>query len=271
MLAALAAALLSAAGARADVLAGTETVAASGVSATLAWDAGDVSPRNTALTITRHGVVAFQRRVPRLCGDAGCDRDSSDSEDFQIVDLDRDGEPEVYARSIDNGRCCATLAVYSYDPASATYAEFAHTWGDGPVDLDRVDDHGPPEIIARDDRFDRLIAGSVRFTPPRVFHFERVAGVARLVDVTRRFRSVIRDDASVSKEYLHETHKGEDSVGFAAGLAISYVADEYLLGRGRVGVRELDRQIARGLLGKPRAARTFRRRLLRALTRNGYR
>ena len=209
--------------------------------------------------------------MPKLCGDDGCDRDSQDSDDFQVVDLDHDGEPEVYARSRDNGRCCVTLAVYSYDPASGTYTEFAHTWSDGPVDLASVDGRGPREIIARDDRFDAVIGGSFRFVPPRVFHFERDAGRARLVDVTRRFRSVIRSDASGSKSFLRDLKKGEDTVGFAAGLAVSYVADEYLLGRGRVGLRELDRQITRGVLGKPAKAQALRRRLLRALTRYGYR
>jgi hypothetical protein len=268
VLAALAATLVGAAAARADITTGTETVTAGGVTATLSWETGEFSPAHTALTITRDGVVAFQRRVPKLCGDDGCDRDSQDSDAFQVVDLDHDGEPEVYARSTDNGRCCVTLAVYSYDPASATYAEFAHSWSDGPVDLASVDGRGPREIIARDDRFDAVIGGSFRFVPPRVFHFERDAGVARLVDVTRRFRSVIRSDASGSKSFLRDL-KGEH--GFAAGLAVSYVADEYLLGRGRVGLREFDRQIARGVLGKPRRAQALRGRLLRALTRYGYR
>lgn len=269
VLAALAATLVGAATARADITTGTETATAGRVTATLSWETGEFSPAHTALTITRDGVVAFQRRVPKLCGDDGCDRDSQDSDDFQVVDLDHDGEPEVFARSRDNGRCCVTLAVYAYDPASGTYSEFTHTWGDGPVDLASVDGRGPREIIARDDRFDAVIGGPFRFVPPRVFHFQRDAGVARLVDVTRRFRSVIRSDASGSKLFLRDLKQDEHS--FAAGLAVSYVADEYLLGRGRVGLRELDRQIARGVLGTPRKAQALRGRLLRALTRFGYR
>jgi hypothetical protein len=271
ILAALAATLFPAAAARADVPAGTETVTAGDVTATLAWEAGEFSPAHTALTITRQGVVAFQRPVPRLCGDGGCEIDTQDSDDFQVVDLDHDGEAEVYAHSSDNGRCCATIAIYAYDPATGSYTEFGHTWSDGPVDLESVDGHGPREIVARDDRFDSVIHSSYRIVPPRVFHFERAGGVPRLVDVTRRFRSVIRSDASGSKSFLADIKKGDDLVGFSQGLAVSYVADEYLLGRGRVGVRELDHQIARGILGQPRAARSFRHRLLRALSRIGYR
>jgi hypothetical protein len=50
---------------------------------------------------------------------------------------------------------------------------------------------------------------------------------------------------------------GASLATLAAGAA-SNVADEYLLDRGRVGLRELDRQIARGLLGTPRRAKAFR-------------
>ena len=49
------------------------------------------------------------------------------------------------------------------------------------------------------------------------------------------------------------------------------MADEYLLGRGAVGLREFDRQSARGVLGSPRRARAFRTRLLARLRDYDYR
>jgi hypothetical protein len=271
VLPALAAALLPAAAARADVPAGTETITKDGLTATLSWDAGEFSPQHAALTITRDGAVAFQRRVPQVCGDEGCDRDPEDTDQFQFIDLDRDGERELFTRSENTGHCCVTIAVYFYDAASGTYSEFAHTWGDEQLYLENFDERGAPEIIASDDRFDALADSDPRFVPPRVFHFERVAGVPRLVDVTRSFPSIVRSDASFAKSFLHLIDKHDEAAGFARGLMASYVADEYLLGRGRVGVRELDRQIARGLLGGPRKAKTYRRRLLRLLSRYGYR
>jgi hypothetical protein len=54
------------------------------------------------------------------------------------------------------------------------------------------------------------------------------------------------------------------------GETIASVADEYVLGRGALAIKRLDRLIAQGRLGPPRSAATFRKRLSRALRRNGY-
>jgi hypothetical protein len=57
----------------------------------------------------------------------------------------------------------------------------------------------------------------------------------------------------------------------ARGWVAPYVADQLLLGRGSTGLRELDHQIRRRILGSPRSARSSRSRLLKRLHSWGYR
>ena len=44
-----------------------------------------------------------------------------------------------------------------------------------------------------------------------------------------------------------------------------------MLGHGSAGLREFDRQVKRGVLGSPKHAKRFRRRMLATLHRFGYR
>src|SRR4051795_204247 len=120
ILAGMAAAALVPAAARASgTNAGTETVTAGPVTATLAWDSGEDGPVNTRLAISRGGVVVFNRAIPKVCG-SDCEADLPDSDAFQLVDLDGDGQPEV-AFTAENGDCCdTTLGIYGFDPATGS-------------------------------------------------------------------------------------------------------------------------------------------------------
>lgn len=102
-----------------------------------------------------------------------------------------------------------------------------------------------------------------------VFDFRPAIGTyGQLVDVTRRHPALIRRNAAQARRRFRRLHRGDRDAG---GFVSAYVADQYLLGHGSAGVRALDRQIARGILGRARTARAFRRRLLTILHAYGYR
>lgn len=91
---------------------------------------------------------------------------------------------------------------------------------------------------------------------------------AKLADRTRTSLSVVRDEAELTKFLVDGLKKADVYAKLYVG---SYVADEFLLGRGPVGLRALDRAAKRGLLGKPASAKRFRKRLLRRLHQYEYR
>jgi hypothetical protein len=251
------AAALPVARAAGDVNSGTETAVDGPVSATISWDGGE-GPRNMRLAITRDGVVGLNRTIPLTCGEQ-CSRYSTDTEDFGVRDLDGDGEREVVLRVGSDEPCCYALGIFDYRP-DGTYREFSPVFASG-VRLEDLNRDGRPELISADSR----IAGG----PVQIFDYVRTDAEATLVDVTRRFPRPIREDAKFAK-LLFATGKRPD-VESARTYLSEYVADQYLLGRGAAGLKELDKQIERGILGKPRQAASFRRALLRRLERFGYR
>jgi hypothetical protein len=91
-------------------------------------------------------------------------------------------------------------------------------------------------------------------------------GGPALRNVTRRFPRLVRADARRVLRVIREARRGDDMRGFVA----AYVADQYLLRRGRAGLREVDRAARRGLLAET-SRTTYRRALLRFLRRHGYR
>lgn len=130
--------LLATAPARAsDFNAGTETVESGPVSATLSWDRGEFGPQNTTLTIARDGVVAFRRPIPRVCG-VDCQLEPGDADDFQLADLDGDGEQEVVVTASNQGHCCVTLGIYDFRAATGTYGELMRDLG-SPFRLEDAD------------------------------------------------------------------------------------------------------------------------------------
>jgi hypothetical protein len=254
----VAVAALPAARAAGDVNSGTETAVDGPVSAILSWDAGE-GPRNTRLAITRNGVVGLDRTIPRTCGEQ-CSRYSTDAEDFTVRDLDGDGENEVVLRVGLDEPCCYALGIFDYRPADGTYREFSPVFQSG-VRLEDLNRDGRPELISADAR----IAGG----PVQIFNYTRTDAGAKLDDVTRRFPPPIREDAKFAKR-VFAGGKGHEADSMRSYLS-EYLADEYLLGRGSAGLKELDKQIKRGIVGTPKQAANFKRTLLRRLERFGYR
>ncbi len=265
LLALAAAALLPIASAQADGFnAGTETAVSGTTTATLSWDHGELGPQNTTLTISRAGAVAFQRQIPEVCG-SDCSLSAADGSSFQVVDLDRDGEPEVLLQTDNSLDCCATMGIFDFRPATGTYGELTQASGSS-FQIEDADGDGHQEIVTTDARLKSLL-GTV-FLPVRVFKFERPGGVGRLRDATRSFKKLIREDAAEQKGVFKLLTHNDFSAPHVIG---AYVADEYLLGRGSVGLKEMDKQLARHVVGSPKASKRFRAKLLTLLHRNGYR
>ena len=110
-------------------------------------------------------------------------------------------------------------------------------------------------------------AGS--FHPPLVLDYDATAkGSFR--DVTRRFPALVRKNA---KDALHTLARARHGHFETLGVVSAYVADLYLLGRGREVHPYLVRARKRGDLrdATGRTPRTFERRLLAFLHKQGYR
>jgi hypothetical protein len=261
-----AAALVWAAPARAD---GSESANDGAVTATLAWGGDELDAQDATLTIVRGGgrVPAFAAKIPDVCG-IGCKL--AGEGDVQVTDLDGDGEPEVVVTGFTGGQgCCTIMGVYDFRPATGGYGAFVQDWRGSGFELAFADNDNREDIETGDIRFEGLFSSqAASFPPPAVFDYERPGGVPRLVDITRKFPVLIKHNASEAKRHLSHFHRGDADAG---GYTAAYVADQYLIGHGSTGLKELDRQIARGVLGTPKAAKAYRARLLKLLHRYGYR
>ena len=240
--------------------AGTETTAAGALSATLSWQAGDFGPQNARLTVTRAGGIAFDQTIPKACGNE-CSRIVGDTDDFQFVNLDGIGEPELYINSFNLDHCCETIGVYALDTATGGYTEFTMDWR-SPLSVQDVDDDGISEIVTRDGRLGRALLGG---TLPR--HVLRYSNRG-VTDVTRDFPALIRQDAREALTTVHHLDRRDLEAPAALG---TYLADQYLLGKGAAAQKLIDRQLARGVIGNAKQSRTYRRKLLALLQRYGYR
>ena len=248
--------------------AGSETTTAGPVSATLSWDAGEDDPTNLRLSISRTGSVLFNRAIPSVCRQA-CDLSVPDNDNFQLVDLDRDGEPEVVVSAEPNQCCDTTIGIYGFNAATGTYTELAKNMGEALVDIQDIDDNGTVEIVGNDQRFKNLVPGhSSLFFPPAVYGYEHPASGPQLVDRTRKSLDVVVEAADELKSLLNDLKTAD---AFSKIYVGSYVAEEYLLGHGKVGMKEFNRQAKRGTLGNAKSVKKFRTRLLRLLKQYGYR
>jgi hypothetical protein len=238
LLCALAVLLLSPAVASAE----SESVTSGATTATLSWsgEASDVS--GARLTITRAGAVAFDRPIREVVCD-GCALPGNGADDVKLVDLDGLGEPEAI---VTGGQ---VAGFYSFSATAGVYDELRFNTPVG-FNLDDLDRDGQTEIVTEDTRFEAPV------NPPQVFIFTRQDDVPLLADVTSKFTALIKRSAAQAKR---------------ARLWDVYVADQFLLGRGSAGLRELDKQIKRGKLGSPARAKRYRRQLLSELKRFGYR
>jgi hypothetical protein len=137
-------------------------------------------------------------------------------------------------------------------------------WRSAGFVTDDLDHDGRPEIVSLATRFeDRYTSHVASFPPPAVYRFLTQDGEPLLVDITRSFPAVIRRNAATAKRRIARLGRRNPDAG---GVVSASIADQYLLGRGRTGLHELDRLVARRVVD-----RAFKRRLLRVLRAYGYR
>ena len=253
---------------------GSATASAGAVQATLTWAAAEFGNKDPHLVVTRAGAPAFDGSpVPAgsPCTEEGCIYAASGKRDapLQVVDLDADGEPEVLVDTYTGGaHCCALTEILRFD--ATTYAPAETSWGNIGYDLKDLDGDGRPEFITADDAFSYAFASYAgSFHPPLVLDYD-VTAKGSFRNVTRRFPALARKNA---RDALHALARARRDHFETLGPVAAYVADLYLLGRGREVRPYLARARKRGDLrnASGRAPRSFDRKLLAFLHKQGYR
>jgi hypothetical protein len=235
--------------------AGSVTHSSGAVTATIEWDKADYGIANPRLYVVREG-VRYDITIVDVC-DEGCIVVPDDGGDpatsaVKVADLDADGEPEVLVDTFSGGaHCCVTARLLTFNGSGYTPKDIAYR--DVGYALKDADGDGRPELVGYDPRFSSVFtAFAASAFPPQVLQVQQ----GTTVDVTRRFPSLVRADAKRRLRDIRRAKRGED----IRGLLAAYVADQYLLGRGSVGTREVDRQHRAG-----RVSKGYKKELLRRL------
>jgi hypothetical protein len=253
---------------------GSATASAGAVQATLTWAAAQYGNKDPHLVVTRAGAPAFDASpvvAGSACSEDGCAYAASGKRDapLQVVDLDADGEPEVLVDAYTGGaHCCALTEILRFN--GTAYATSEASWGNIGYELKDLDRHGRPDFVTADDAFSYAFssyAGS--YHPPLVLDYDATAK-GFFTDVTRRFPALARKNA---KDALHTLARARRQHFETLGVVSAYVADLYLLGRGREVRPYLARARKRGDLRNAggRAPKSFERQLLAFLHKQGYR
>jgi hypothetical protein len=227
------------------------------------------------LTIARAGATAFNGPLrPCRFGCAPEDPSGGRFVELKAADLDGDGEAEVLVDRSDGFTPCCTLetAIMRRDPFTGAYRELDRHWGES-YRVAHLDGDRRPDLVTGDLRFYERFA-------PRLAGFQLPLKILQLqasglVDVTRRHRSAVRRHTRSLSRLLRSTdaiadgrRAGNRTIARAAlrPQLAAYAAEERLLGRRAVGDRRLAQEVRRH-----RVSASFRRALLRFLTRTGYR
>jgi hypothetical protein len=224
--------------------AGSITHGAGAVSATLTWDEAEYGIAKPRLSVVRDG-ARYDLTIADICLE-GCIVVPDDKDDptgtsaVKVADLDGDGEPEVLVDVFSGGaHCCLTARLLTFTGTGYTPLDIGY--GDVGYALKDADGDGRPELVGYDPRFSTVFtafAGSA--FPPSVLQVDHGA----TVDVTRRYPKLIRADAAARLKDLRKAKRGDD----VRGILAAYVADEYLLNKGSVGIKEIERLRHKGLV-----------------------
>jgi hypothetical protein len=259
-------------GAAAADKAGSVTASGGATQATLSWQEAEFGVKDPRLTIVRAGATLFDASPladPDVCSIGCLYQASKDYTPLHVADLGGDAEPEVVVDSYTGGAHCCIVSDVLYFTGSA-YARAEHNWGSYGYGLKDLDHDGHQELDGYDAAFEDAFTSHVAsFEPPLVLAFDpAVPGALR--DVTRSYPAVIRKNV---KEALHIVAVTRRQHAETLGGVATYVADLYLLGRGREARPYLARARKRGDLRTAfgKAPKSFERKLLAFLHKHGYR
>jgi hypothetical protein len=216
------------------------------VTATLAWDKAEFGIGNPRLSVLRAG-VAYDVKISDICLE-GCivvpdgAGDPAGTSAVKVADLDGDGEPEVLVDVFSGGaHCCLTARLLTFGGSGYTALDIGY--GDVGYVLKDADGDGRQELVGYDPRFSTVFtAFAASAFPPSVLQVQH----GTTVDVTRRFPKLVRADAAARLKELRKARRGDD----IRGVLAAYVADQYLLGKGSTGLKEVDRVRRKGLVTK---------------------
>jgi hypothetical protein len=254
--------------------AGSATASSGAVQATLTWKAAELGAADPHLVVVRAGATLFDGSPvasSESCREGGCSFAPSGKREgpLQVRDLNGDGEPEVLVDVYSGGaHCCALTELLSF--TGSGYATREVEWGNTGYDLRDLDADGRPEFVGSDDAFAGAFSSfAASFFPPRVLGYDPAAKDG-FRDVTRRFPKLVRSNVRVALRALRRARRQQRET---IGIVAAYVADLYLLGRGREVrpylARARKRGDLRGIAGP--ASRRYERQLLAFLRKQGYR
>ena len=227
--------------AAAGATAHTETATLGQVSARLTYGEAGGEFSNMRLAIFRASAPLLDYAVGAPClqiciaqpGGAGARRS------IEVRQLGADAEPDVILDVNTGGaHCCDWAYVYSYVPARNRYSLAQHDFGDLGYRLVRLGRRHPFGFLGFDYRFAYAFTDYADSAfPPQLFRYSN--GV--FVDETRRHPDTIRADARrLLRKYRR--NRGRRDV---RGILAAYAADQYLLGRGRAGLRKVNAALRR--------------------------
>jgi hypothetical protein len=204
------------------------------IAATLSQPGGASGP--LTLDITRDGTSYVDDTInSALCGTSSYCQPAADPYGSPAVAIGQASgltEPDIFVHLTNGGNiCCRVTLIYHYNATSNSYSRSVHTWSDavdqGP--LKSLGKKGQVFFVSSDGRF-RYAFGCGACTPGPIQIWQDRIG--KLVDVTRRFRGLINQDA---RKWLRLYLKQRTTAYGANGLLVAYVADEVLLGHSNQG------------------------------------
>jgi hypothetical protein len=249
----------------------TENARLGQVSARLTFDEskqGEFS--HLRLTILRGPAALLDYEVPGPCsGPCPALPGGGRRRSIEVRELNGDAEPEVILDVNTGGaHCCDWAYVYTYVAAQNRYALTERDFGNQGYRLVRLGRGRPVGFLGFDDRFAYAFTDYADSAfPPQLFRFAR----GDFVEETRSHPSTIRRDGrGLLRDYRRL--RGRRDV---RGILAAYAADQYLLGRGRAGLRTVRRALRRRdvrrleFSGWPRG-RSYLRALRKSLRAWGY-
>jgi hypothetical protein len=222
------------------------------------------------LEITRSGQIAYlEGALSNFCEPCDLQTFAGAPPPMQLVELERNGEPNVVLQLYSDGaHCCTVVQVLTWDPREKSYVVAERDFGD-PGDVIREPAGYPvPVFETADDRFAyRFAPYAYSGLPLAVLAFRD----GRFVHVTRSFAAQIATDASRWLKAFRANRRN----GLGNGVIAAWAADEELLGHDRLVRATLAREARHGNLRSREhygpSGRAFVKALLRFLKRTGYR